>query len=76
VRNGDSDGFWHELSPACRVNSAPTIFSVGYQRASASVSALIEAPFAVYQTDQERESRLFATGLHRDQLEWRPLKTG
>jgi anthranilate 1,2-dioxygenase small subunit len=27
-----------------------------------------EAPFAVYQTDQEGETRLFATGLYRDQL--------
>jgi anthranilate 1,2-dioxygenase small subunit len=29
----------------------------------------IEAPFAVYQTDQEGETRLFATGLYRDRLE-------
>jgi anthranilate 1,2-dioxygenase small subunit len=28
----------------------------------------IEAPFAVYQTDQEGETRLFATGLYRDCL--------
>lgn len=28
----------------------------------------VEAPFAVYQTDQEGESRLFATGLYRDRL--------
>jgi anthranilate 1,2-dioxygenase small subunit len=27
-----------------------------------------EAPFAVYQTDQEGETRLFATGLYRDLL--------
>ena len=27
---------------------------------------LVEAPFAVYQTDQEGETRLFATGLYRD----------
>jgi anthranilate 1,2-dioxygenase small subunit len=27
-----------------------------------------EAPFAVYQTDQEGDSRLFATGLYRDRL--------
>jgi anthranilate 1,2-dioxygenase small subunit len=27
---------------------------------------LIEAPFAVYQTDQEGETRLFATGLYRN----------
>jgi len=30
---------------------------------------LAEAPFAVYQTDQEGETRLFATGLYRDRLE-------
>ncbi len=29
----------------------------------------IEAPFAVYQTDQEGETRLFATGLYRDRLD-------
>ncbi len=28
----------------------------------------VEAPFAVYQTDQEGETRLFATGLYRDLL--------
>ena len=31
--------------------------------------SLVEAPFAVYQTDQEGKSRLFATGLYRDRLE-------
>ena len=31
--------------------------------------SLVEAPFAVYQTDQEGETRLFATGLYRDRLE-------
>jgi 3-phenylpropionate/cinnamic acid dioxygenase small subunit len=29
---------------------------------------LVEAPFAVYQTDQEGETRLFATGLYRDRV--------
>jgi anthranilate 1,2-dioxygenase small subunit len=29
----------------------------------------IEAPFAVYQTDQEGETGLFATGLYRDRLD-------
>jgi anthranilate 1,2-dioxygenase small subunit len=29
----------------------------------------IEAPFAVYQTDQEGETRLFAAGLYLDRLE-------
>ena len=28
----------------------------------------IEAPFAVYQSDEEGETRLFATGLYRDRL--------
>src|SRR3954447_2988787 len=31
----------------------------------------IEPPFAVYQTDQEGETGLFATGLYRDRLEQR-----
>ncbi len=30
---------------------------------------MVEAPFAVYQTDQEGETRLFATGIYRDRLE-------
>ena len=30
----------------------------------------VEAPFAVYQTDQEGETRLFATGLYRDRLKY------
>jgi anthranilate 1,2-dioxygenase small subunit len=29
---------------------------------------LVEGPFAVYQTDQEGETRLFATGLYRDRI--------
>jgi len=28
----------------------------------------VEAPFAVYQTDQEGETRLFATGLYQDRV--------
>jgi anthranilate 1,2-dioxygenase small subunit len=31
-------------------------------------AALAEAPFAVYQSDQEGETRLFATGLYRDRI--------
>jgi len=31
-------------------------------------ATLVEAPFAVYQTDQEGETRLFATGLYRDRI--------
>jgi len=34
-----------------------------------SGGGIVEAPFAVYQTDQEGETRLFATGLYRDRLE-------
>jgi anthranilate 1,2-dioxygenase small subunit len=34
-----------------------------------SGAVLVEAPFAIYQTDQEGETRLFATGLYQDQLE-------
>jgi len=30
--------------------------------------ALVEAPFVVYQSDQEGETRLFATGLYRDRI--------
>jgi anthranilate 1,2-dioxygenase small subunit len=30
---------------------------------------IVEAPFAVFQTDQEGSTRLFATGLYRDRLE-------
>jgi anthranilate 1,2-dioxygenase small subunit len=30
--------------------------------------ALVEAPFAAFQTDQEGETRLFATGLYRDRI--------
>jgi anthranilate 1,2-dioxygenase small subunit len=32
----------------------------------AGEDAVVEAPFAVFQTDQEGETRLFATGLYRD----------
>ena len=30
--------------------------------------ALVESPFAVFQTDQEGETRLFATGLYKDRI--------
>ena len=30
---------------------------------------VVEAPFAIYQTEQEGDTRLFATGLYRDRLE-------
>jgi anthranilate 1,2-dioxygenase small subunit len=34
-----------------------------------SEQLVAEAPFAVFQTDQEGSTRLFATGLYRDRLE-------
>ena len=34
----------------------------------AGAELLVEAPFAVYQSDQEGSSRLFATGLYRDRV--------
>ena len=34
----------------------------------AGAELLVEAPFAVYQSDQEGSSRLFATGLYRDRI--------
>jgi anthranilate 1,2-dioxygenase small subunit len=33
---------------------------------------IVEAPFAVFQSDQEGSTRLFATGLYRDRLEPAP----
>jgi 3-phenylpropionate/cinnamic acid dioxygenase small subunit len=37
--------------------------------AAAGEAIEIEAPFVVHQSDQEGETRLFATGLYRDRLE-------
>ena len=34
-----------------------------------SEQLVVEAPFAVFQTDQEGSTRLFATGLYRDRFE-------
>jgi 3-phenylpropionate/cinnamic acid dioxygenase small subunit len=34
----------------------------------AGSEVFVEAPFAVYQSDQEGSSRLFATGLYRDRI--------
>jgi len=45
---------------------------IGLPRPVAADGLSIEAPFAVYQTDQEGETRLFATGLYRDRLESAP----
>jgi 3-phenylpropionate/cinnamic acid dioxygenase small subunit len=38
-------------------------------RSPEAEQVVIEAPFAVFQTDQEGSTRLFATGLYRDRLE-------
>jgi anthranilate 1,2-dioxygenase small subunit len=42
---------------------------IGLPRLTDATGLIIEAPFALYQTDQEGASRLFATGLYRDRLE-------
>jgi anthranilate 1,2-dioxygenase small subunit len=42
---------------------------IGLPRIVSADGFLIEAPFAVYQTDQEGATQLFATGLYRDRLE-------
>ena len=42
---------------------------IGLPRLVDGSGLAVEAPFAVYQTDQEGETRLFATGLYRDRLE-------
>jgi len=34
----------------------------------AAEGIFVEAPFAIYQTDQEGETRLFGTGLYRDRI--------
>ena len=39
-----------------------------------SEQLVVEAPFAVFQTDQEGSTRLFATGLYRERLE--PVEGG
>ncbi|MFZ3235828.1 MAG: aromatic-ring-hydroxylating dioxygenase subunit beta [Stellaceae bacterium] len=42
---------------------------IGLPRLTSAEGLMVEAPFAVYQTDQEGATRLFATGLYRDRLE-------
>jgi anthranilate 1,2-dioxygenase small subunit len=42
---------------------------IGLPRLADADLLVIEAAFAVYQTDQEGATRLFATGLYRDRLE-------
>ena len=42
---------------------------IGLPRLMTAEAMTIEAPFAVFQTDQEGATRLFAAGLYRDRLE-------
>ena len=42
---------------------------IGLPRLTSTDGLAIEASFAVYQTDQEGATRLFATGLYQDRLE-------
>lgn len=42
---------------------------IGLPRLAIAEAMTVEAPFAVFQTDQEGATRLFATGLYRDRLE-------
>jgi anthranilate 1,2-dioxygenase small subunit len=41
---------------------------IGLPRITSADGLMIEAPFAVYQTDQDGATRLFATGLYLDRL--------
>lgn len=43
---------------------------IGLPRFVTTDDLSVEAPFGVYQTDQEGATRLFATGLYRDRLEF------
>ena len=45
---------------------------IGLPRLVGADGLAIEAPFAVYQTDQEGATHLFATGLYRDRLDAEP----
>jgi 3-phenylpropionate/cinnamic acid dioxygenase small subunit len=57
------------LREANRYNIHNDRHLIGLPRLSGADGLAVEAPFAVYQTDQEGETRLFATGLYRDRLE-------
>jgi 3-phenylpropionate/cinnamic acid dioxygenase small subunit len=58
------------LTAANKFNIHSDRHLIGLPRLLASEAAAlrVEAPFALYQTDQEGETRLFATGLYRDRL--------
>ena len=59
------------LRTACKYNIHNDRHIIGLPRivSNGPDGISIEAPFAVYQTEQEGDTRLFATGLYRDQLE-------
>jgi anthranilate 1,2-dioxygenase small subunit len=61
----------HALRVACKYNLHEDRHIIGLPRivSNGPVGISIEAPFAVYQTEQEGDTRLFATGLYRDRLE-------
>ena len=60
----------HALREANKYNIHTDRHLIGLPRliGAADDATLVEAPFAVYQTDQEGETRLFATGLYRDRI--------
>jgi anthranilate 1,2-dioxygenase small subunit len=59
------------LRTACKYNIHRDRHIIGLPRivSKGPDGISIEAPFAVYQSEQEGDTRLFATGLYRDQLE-------
>ena len=65
---------WKTASARCarptNTTSIPTVTLIGLPRLIGEIddAKLVEAQFAVYQTDQEGETRLFATGLYRDRI--------
>jgi anthranilate 1,2-dioxygenase small subunit len=61
----------HALRIACKYNIHTDRHLIGLPRivSRGPDGISIEAPFAVYQTEQEGDTRLFATGLYHDRLE-------
>jgi anthranilate 1,2-dioxygenase small subunit len=61
----------HALRVACKYNLHEDRHIIGLPRivSNGPAGISIEAPFAVYQTEQEGDTRLFVTGLYRDRLE-------
>lgn len=61
----------HALRIASKYNIHNDRHIIGLPRiiANGANGVTVEAPFAVYQSEQEGDTRLFATGLYRDRLE-------